>query len=205
MRKQAYVQYLHLIGKKPRAHHVRARLLVSCSCLSVGRETNTAVVGVVGRVVVLKELLSDDYVDARVATIDDPGVELALGNLKVLVLSLGDEILVRGQGVGLAADDNVEVGGRLGGVSNKASVFVVDLASRGGDVRIESAGRDVDQSGTGVDDTVTRTQALGAVGEGGSNTPVRAGRVEVAQRSGELGAVDTTKGEFTVGVVGVAA
>lgn len=154
----------------------------------------------------LKELLSDDGIDPRVAAIDNPGVVPALGDLKVVVLSLGDEVLVRGQGVGLAADDDVEAGGRLDGVSNKAGVVVVDLASRGRDVGVESAGRDIDQGGTGVDDTVTSTQALGAVGEGGDrDTPVRTGRAEVAQGAGELGAVDTTKGEFTVGVVVVVA
>lgn len=177
---------------------------MKCIRLSVGGETNTLVVGVVGRVVVLKELLSDDGVDTRAATIHDPGVVLALGDLKVGILGLGDEVLVRGQRVGLAADDNAEVAGGLGGVSNQASVGAVNLASGSGDVSVESAGRNVDQGGTSVDDTITVTELLGAIREGGRNTPVRSGRVEVVQGASELAAVDTAEGEFTVGVVGVA-
>jgi hypothetical protein len=68
--------------------------------LSTGSETNARVGSVVDGVVVLQELLANDGVDARAATVGDPGVVLARGDTEVAVLGSGDQVLGGSQRVG---------------------------------------------------------------------------------------------------------
>jgi hypothetical protein len=180
-------------------------------CLSAGSESNARVGGVIDGVVVLKELLADDGVDAGAATVGDPSVVLASGDAEVLVLRRGDQVLGGSQGVGGRAELDVEVGCRLGGERGKARAAIGATASGAKELVVGGSG-DVDEGGTGVDDTGGTGRENGrAVAEAGDgDTPVSCGRAtlqgwEVGERARVLRAVDTAKSELAIGVIAVTA
>lgn len=179
--------------------------------LYAGSETNTAVGCVKHGVVLLDELLSNDAVDARRATIIDPCVVLARREAEFAVLGSWDQVLSWGKGVAGRAELDGEVGSGLGGVNRKARGAIGLTAGSGQEVVVRRSWN-VDEGRARVNNAgLSGGKGRCSVGEAGNrNTPVwrssAAGELrEVGEGTSVLGSIDTTKGQLAVSIIVVAA
>jgi len=121
-------------------------------------------------------------------------------------LGLGDQVLSGGEGeVGTAnGEDEVLSGLR---VEREETGGLISGSASGLGESIEGIGGDVDESGAGVDDgLVGRANGLSVVGNSiDVDAPVLTLEGDIGDASCVLGAINTTEGEFTVGVVAVRA
>lgn len=124
--------------------------------------------------------MSEDGAGGATATVADPRVVLAAGELEVAVLGLGHEVLVRSESVRLGAELDAKVGRGLLGEGGEARGGVV-LATSGAEEGAVGRRGDVEEGRAGVDDAAgPRGEGGRAVGEAGdADAPVGEGAGDV--------------------------
>lgn len=122
--------------------------------------------GVENGVVVLKELLADDEVDARRATVADPRVIRASRQTPVGVLGSGNQVLSGAQGELGAADGEGESPGGLAG-ENREAGRGVGGASGVREELVVGGGGYVDEGCAGVDNAASGADGGTAIGDSG--------------------------------------